>query len=271
MASPLGPHAALQTLASISGVDAVSGLDALFVVTAFVGGAIAGSFLNVVGYRVPAGRSVIAGRSACPACGHPVRSRDNVPILGWLILGGRCRDCGSRIAADYPLIEAACGVALAALAVSEIVVWRSTGSCLPLLDRVIMLGEWRWLIGWSAKAMALLTIVAWSLLARAGHAVTWRTVAAATLIVGGMAAAGSATLPWGGAVEATAVAALLAGARSMLGTPSACQREAGTNRPATRRWLKVAIVAAAILIGWKMAGTVLADRLARWFSTLSGP
>jgi hypothetical protein len=57
----------------------------------------------------------------------------------------------------------------------------------------------------------------------------------------------------------------------MLGTPSACLREAGKNRPATRRWLKVAIVAAAIFIGWKMAGTVLADRLARWFSTLSGP
>jgi leader peptidase (prepilin peptidase)/N-methyltransferase len=238
---------------------------------AFVAGAIVGSFVNVVGYRVPAGRSVIAGRSACPACGHPVRARDNVPILGWLMLGGRCRDCGSPIAADYPLIEAACGGGLAALAVSEIVAWRATGSSLPILDRLVMLGEWRWLLGWSAKAAALLTIVAWSLLAHAGHAVTWRTVATAVLIVGGMAAAGSATIPWAGATEAAAVAALLAGTRSMLGTPSASQREAAASSPGAWRWVGVAILAAAGLLGWTAAGPAIADRLVRWFWALSGP
>ena len=54
-----------------------------------------GSFLNVVVYRVPAGLSVVAPASACPQCGHAIRRRDNVPVLSWLVLRGRCRDCGA--------------------------------------------------------------------------------------------------------------------------------------------------------------------------------
>ncbi|MGH9169179.1 MAG: prepilin peptidase, partial [Acidimicrobiia bacterium] len=64
-----------------------------------------GSFLNVVAYRVPAGRSVVRPRSACPACGHTVRARDNLPVLSWFLLGGRCRDCGASISPRYPLVE----------------------------------------------------------------------------------------------------------------------------------------------------------------------
>ena len=135
-----------------------------------------------------------------------------------------------------------------------------------------MLGEWRWLISWSAKAAALLTIVAWSLLARAGHAVTWRTVAAAILVCGGMAAAGPETLFLGGASEAAAVAALLAGGRSVLGTPSASQREAAAaNPPAAGRCFLVAFLGAAGFTAWTIAGPAIADGLARWFSTLAGP
>ena len=65
-----------------------------------------GSFLNVVAYRVPAGLSVIAPASACPNCESTIRSRDNVPILSWLLLGRRCRDCRTPISARYPLVEA---------------------------------------------------------------------------------------------------------------------------------------------------------------------
>ncbi|HYO39377.1 MAG TPA: prepilin peptidase [Nocardioidaceae bacterium] len=68
-------------------------------------GLVVGSFLNVVIHRVPEGLSVVRPGSACPDCGHPVRARDNVPVLSWLLLRGRCRDCGSAISARYPLVE----------------------------------------------------------------------------------------------------------------------------------------------------------------------
>ncbi len=64
-----------------------------------------GSFLNVVIWRVPRGESVVSPPSACPGCGHAIRPRDNVPVLSWLLLRGRCRDCGEPIAWRYPVVE----------------------------------------------------------------------------------------------------------------------------------------------------------------------
>jgi leader peptidase (prepilin peptidase)/N-methyltransferase len=87
-----------------------------FVVWAFVLGASIGSFLNVVIYRVPLGMSLSKPPSACPSCGHPVRWRDNLPILSWLLLRGRCRDCRHPIGAIYPAVEAAVGLWFAAAA-----------------------------------------------------------------------------------------------------------------------------------------------------------
>jgi len=71
-----------------------------------MGGAI-GSFLNVVVYRLPAGISINRPASHCPMCKHPIRWHDNVPILGWIMLRGRCRDCGEPFSIRYPLVEAA--------------------------------------------------------------------------------------------------------------------------------------------------------------------
>ena len=68
-------------------------------------GACVGSFANVVAYRLPLGMSVVWNPSHCPKCSHPLRARDNVPVLGWLWLRGRCRDCGQSIAARYALVE----------------------------------------------------------------------------------------------------------------------------------------------------------------------
>lgn len=68
-------------------------------------GALIGSFLNVVIYRVPAGRSIVHPPSACPSCGARVRPRDNVPIVSWVLLRGRCRDCDAPISRRYPLVE----------------------------------------------------------------------------------------------------------------------------------------------------------------------
>lgn len=75
-----------------------------------------GSFLNVVVYRVPAGMSVVAPASSCPGCGHDIRRRDNVPVISWLILRARCRDCSATISARYPLVEAATGLLFVAVA-----------------------------------------------------------------------------------------------------------------------------------------------------------
>ena len=70
-------------------------------------GLLIGSFLNVVIWRVPRGESIVAPPSACPACGHQIRARDNIPVLSWVLLKGRCRDCAAPISARYPLVEAA--------------------------------------------------------------------------------------------------------------------------------------------------------------------
>ncbi len=77
----------------------------LRVVVAVPFGLVIGSFLTVVVSRVPAGESVVAPRSRCPSCGTPIPPRDNIPVLSWLLLRGRCRACGARISARYPLIE----------------------------------------------------------------------------------------------------------------------------------------------------------------------
>lgn len=68
-------------------------------------GAVVGSFLNVCIYRIPEGKSLVLPPSSCPACGHPVRPYDNIPVLSYLILRGRCRDCGQKISPRYIAVE----------------------------------------------------------------------------------------------------------------------------------------------------------------------
>jgi len=74
-------------------------------------GLVIGSFLNVVIYRVPLGKSIVSPPSACPRCGTHIRARDNVPVLSWLVLRGKCRTCGEPISIRYPLVELGTGVA----------------------------------------------------------------------------------------------------------------------------------------------------------------
>jgi leader peptidase (prepilin peptidase)/N-methyltransferase len=80
-------------------------------------GLVVGSFMTVAVYRLPKGESVVRPRSRCTACGAEIGARDNVPVLSWLLLRGRCRRCGERISVEYPLLElAAAGlVVLAAI------------------------------------------------------------------------------------------------------------------------------------------------------------
>ncbi len=85
----------------------MSRADPVVVVFAAIFGAMLGSFLNVCVYRLPRNESVIRPRSRCPGCGAPIAWYDNVPLLSWLLLKGRCRHCGARISAQYPLVELA--------------------------------------------------------------------------------------------------------------------------------------------------------------------
>ncbi|PSO83184.1 MAG: prepilin peptidase [Cyanobacteria bacterium QS_5_48_63] len=76
----------------------------------FALGASIGSFLNVVIYRLPAGMSILRPPSRCPVCSHKLGKSENVPILGWLWLRGRCRHCRTRISIRYPLVESVGGL-----------------------------------------------------------------------------------------------------------------------------------------------------------------
>ena len=87
----------------------------LLLTAAAVLGCLIGSFLNVVVHRVPRGESVVRPASRCPGCGSAVRRRDNVPVLSWLLLRGRCRDCSAPISARYPLVELGTGALFAAV------------------------------------------------------------------------------------------------------------------------------------------------------------
>lgn len=95
-------------------------LHALLIPLTFLGGAAVGSFLNVCVYRIPWQKSLLWPRSMCPHCWTAIAARDNVPILGWLALGGRCRHCKQPIAIRYPLVEALTGLLFVATYLTDV-------------------------------------------------------------------------------------------------------------------------------------------------------
>ncbi|HEX8066506.1 MAG TPA: prepilin peptidase [Thermoleophilaceae bacterium] len=82
-------------------------------------GLVIGSFLNVVAHRVPRGESLVSPPSHCPGCGVAIKPWDNVPVLSWLLLRGRCRGCGVKISARYPLIELVTGLVFGAIVLAN--------------------------------------------------------------------------------------------------------------------------------------------------------
>lgn len=93
-------------------------------ILAFLGGAVAGSFVSVVAHRVPRGESIVGPRSRCPRCGAQIAAYDNVPVVSWLLLRGRARCCGAPISPRYPLVELGLGVLYAA---TVLVLWDEPG------------------------------------------------------------------------------------------------------------------------------------------------
>lgn len=99
------------------------------VAIAFVGGLIGGSFVTVVGHRVPRGESIVGPRSRCTTCGAQIAAYDNVPVVSWLLLRGRSRCCGEPISARYPLAELGLGTLYAA---TVAVLWGDGGAEIAL-------------------------------------------------------------------------------------------------------------------------------------------
>ncbi len=87
---------------------------------AFLGGLAAGSFVSVVAHRVPRRLSIVGPRSQCPSCEAQIAAYDNLPLISWLLLRGRCRSCGGRISVRYPAIELCLGLAFL---VTVLVLW----------------------------------------------------------------------------------------------------------------------------------------------------
>jgi leader peptidase (prepilin peptidase) / N-methyltransferase len=190
------------------------GAELVLLAMAFAWGAILGSFVNVVIHRVPRGESVVTHGSRCPACGAAIRPWDNVPILGWLLLRGRCRDCGTAISPGYPAVEAACGLIAMTIAAAEL-----AGAGTPLLtahrpgiDRLLA-GDWRIALAWAIHTVIPVAMLAWNLTAwvavgtagdpeRGLRAVTGRNgglfVAAVIMIVTAVPAIGPPGLVRGG-------------------------------------------------------------------------
>jgi len=98
---------------------------AYVIVVAGLSGLIWGSFLNVLVYRVPRGLSIVHPGSACPSCGTPIRATDNVPVVSYLVLGGRCRKCRKGISPEYPLVELGTGILFAGAAAVLPSVWQA--------------------------------------------------------------------------------------------------------------------------------------------------
>jgi leader peptidase (prepilin peptidase) / N-methyltransferase len=104
-----------------------------------------GSFLNVVAYRVPLGLSVVAPPSACPGCGTEIQARDNIPLLSWVVLRGKCRHCAEPISARYPLVEAITGVVFVAVALRFLPDILAAGTAAAAVSSSLVLGAFLYL------------------------------------------------------------------------------------------------------------------------------
>ncbi len=166
---------------------ATAALDPPLAVLAAVLGACLGSFANVLIYRLPRNLNWVGPRSFCPACRHTVRWHDNVPVLGWLLLHGRCRDCGASIDPRYPLIE------LAGAASGVLAVWRfgpGAAGLAALLLLVILLAvaciDWRHMI---IPHTLTLGGILWGLLLA-----PWSGQGLGAALLGGLAGAGAVVI-----------------------------------------------------------------------------
>jgi leader peptidase (prepilin peptidase)/N-methyltransferase len=121
------------------------------------GGLLIGSFLNVVVHRVPAGMSISTPPSACPSCHAPIKAYDNVPVLSWLALRGRCRSCRTAISARYPIVELATGLFFVVVAARIWPLGDVPTEAAPLVAALLELVAFLWLAG-ASVALAIIDV-----------------------------------------------------------------------------------------------------------------
>lgn len=253
--------------------------EAAVILFGFAWGSLLGSFINVVVHRLPLGESVAGEGSRCPHCRCPIRARDNLPVIGWLLLRGRCRSCGVGISPAYPLVEALCGLLVATLAATELA---AGGRWLPGpstgfpqgVDRLLR-GDWQLLVTCCLHAGVVLTVVTWALLDRVGWKCPhgWFLVASA-LVVAGVAVAPPAAPP-----------GLLPGGGTWPSEPHDVQRVAASLAGITVGWVlarvasswsvRLALPLLGSVLGWQTLtvvavatalATALATEISRFFS-----
>lgn len=170
----------------------------------FILGATVGSFLNVVVYRTPRGESLIRNASACPKCGTPIAGRDNIPILGWLWLKGRCRACQLSISARYPIVEALVGTIFLVFLFAELL---SGGINLPERTPntyagvvwIIFYTKWDLIGHYLFHCLLLTALLTWSLISYDGQRVPVRLIGTtfAIAVVPVMIWPGLSLVSWG--------------------------------------------------------------------------
>lgn len=274
-------------------------LSAFFALWVFALGANLGSFLNVVVYRLPRGMPLVLSVSRCPKCANPIALRDNIPIVSWLRLRGRCRSCGQAISPRYPLVEAAVGGLFLLLFAVELL---SGGRNLPgrppgPAGFFSLLASTAWeLVGVAAAHVCLLyLLLGVALIHSDQRVVPWKFVAIALVLgfalapfqlltVNGSlspAFAAFAAMPRADVYEfrlasfVSAAAGLVCGTawgllHSLVGRPAVGRRQA-----ATARALPVSLALVGLFLGWQAATSVgLATsvlRLLGWIAGLAWP
>lgn len=165
-------------------------MEGMTLVWIFAIGAAVGSFLNVVIYRLPLGEDLVLRPSRCPKCQTNIRPQDNIPVLGWFLLGGKCRACGLAISPRYVLVEATIGALLVFLVWMELI---RGGANLPNRIREVYDGI-PWMV-WSMRApdlmvitmfhfLILTTLYAWTMIRLDGHPPQRKLAAFALLLAG---------------------------------------------------------------------------------------
>ncbi len=236
-------------------------------------GASIGSFVNVVVWRLPRGINISHSGSRCPQCGHAIRPYDNIPVLSWLRLGGRCRDCRTPISSRYPIVESIYGLMFLLLAAVE---WGTRLDNLPPATSVI--GNWPPQTVWvilGIHAALLSTLLCGLLIERDGFVPPLRMYLPAILLcaavplvvpntrpVAALAAVNEAT--WQRAAIDGLIAALVAG---VVGGMVAISL-----RPAARSPWVAACVLCGVALGWQaslwLIATVAVIRFVGGFSDL---
>lgn len=165
----------MQGYATIAALGVVGGVLFFFAL-----GAVCGSFINVLVYRLPRGLSIVSPPSACPACGTMLTWRQNFPIFGWLLLRGRCRYCRSRISAEYPIVEL-----FVALLFALVFLWFAD----PFIMAKIGIDIRAWRPGWAGEGLARMWPMALIVLCLFGSLVAATLIDARTFMI-------PIALPW---------------------------------------------------------------------------